>query len=568
METASSDKMETASPIPPNKEVILPTIILGTLGHVSHGKSTLVEKITGIKPQRHSTEKIRNITIKLGYANFDLCTCSGVYGRCGCKQSKITKRFSFVDCPGHECLMTVMLNGAAVMDAALFIIAANQSVPQPQTREHLAAAEMMNLKNIIVCQTKIDLVNKEQAEQNYQDIKKFLKNTIAENAPIIPISSIGKINNIDTLLKLLSILPNPKKDISAPPLFRILRSFDINKPGIDYSLLKGGVIGGTLIRGKINIGDGLKLFPGVNGVPIVTSVTSLQSEKEKLNMALPGGLIAVGTRLDPCITKADKLVGQILVGEDEDVKLVDKMTFTAHIMRRTEGLQDKTKIKLSLNDTLSIHLGTSSVQCRVESFDTSTKMMTVKLGKPCCILGIDKVSLSKKIDKSHRLIGMGLMNTYAPSSPSSPESILECDTSYEQLLSRLFNKVNIRKQLKLKAPKVGFVDKKTIWFNFGTMCSTINRSPDHLHLYFLSELSMDGSINSDNQFIIRGKVSSNSIEKLLKRYLQDYVKCSTCRCYDTKIIKDFRTCFVKCLVCEKEKPVDSIKPIKTKAIST
>merc|ERR1711937_5358 len=107
---------------------------------------------------------------------------------------RLVRHISFVDCPGHDILMATMLNGAAVMDAALLLVAGNESCPQPQTSEHLAAVEIMKLRHIIILQNKIDLVKEDQAIAQMNDIKRFIEGTVAEGAPIIPISAQLKYN--------------------------------------------------------------------------------------------------------------------------------------------------------------------------------------------------------------------------------------------------------------------------------------------------------------------------------------------------------------------------------------
>lgn len=152
-----------------------PEISIGLVGHVDHGKSTLVEKLTGKWTGKHSEEIKRGITIRLGYANarFYLCEkCTGTqaYGTSPtCSVcSSATKRLrsvSFVDAPGHETLMATMLSGSAILDAALLIIAADEPCPQPQTKEHLMALGICGIRDIIIVQNKIDLVSEEDAKK-------------------------------------------------------------------------------------------------------------------------------------------------------------------------------------------------------------------------------------------------------------------------------------------------------------------------------------------------------------------------------------------------------------------
>ncbi|MEM0111920.1 MAG: translation initiation factor IF-2 subunit gamma, partial [Candidatus Parvarchaeota archaeon] len=218
-----------------------PEINIGTIGHVDHGKTTLVEAITGVWAARHSEELKRGITIKLGYADAPVYKCptcepphnystSEICPRCGSK-TEFVRALSFVDSPGHEALMATMLSGAAVMDGVILVIAADEPCPQPQTREHLAAIEVIGVKRVVIAQTKIDLVDKKRALESYREIKEFVKGTVAENAPIIPVSALHSVN-IDLLLYAIEkYIPTPIRDLTKPPRMYVVRSFDVNKPG-------------------------------------------------------------------------------------------------------------------------------------------------------------------------------------------------------------------------------------------------------------------------------------------------------------------------------------------------
>src|SRR4030042_1366966 len=227
-----------------------PEVNVGTMGHVDHGKTTLVQALTGVWASRHSEELKRGITIKLGYADMPIYKCPDckppknlstqpICPTCG-SEAVFVRAISFVDAPGHEALMATMLSGAAIMDGAILVIAADEPCPQPQTREHLAAAEVIGIKNIIIVQNKIDIVEEKRARKSYEEIKNFVKGTIAENAPIIPVSAQHNIN-IDVLLNAMEeIIPTPKRDETKPPLMYIIRSFDVTKPGTSIEQLERG----------------------------------------------------------------------------------------------------------------------------------------------------------------------------------------------------------------------------------------------------------------------------------------------------------------------------------------
>src|SRR3989338_8484507 len=163
-----------------------PEINLGLVGHVDHGKTTLTEQLTGKWTDTHSEELKRGITIRLGYANFSIYrNKDGKYTNKKDKDARLLRNISIIDAPGHETLMATMLSGAAIMDGALLLVAANEECPQPQTKEHLMALELVGIKQIIIVQNKTDLVTKEIFLSNFEQIKEFVKGTIEENAPII-----------------------------------------------------------------------------------------------------------------------------------------------------------------------------------------------------------------------------------------------------------------------------------------------------------------------------------------------------------------------------------------------
>ena len=238
----------------------LPELNVGVVGHIDHGKTTLLSKLTGKFTDTHSEELRRGITIKLGYAETIIYNNDGEYNNKSI--GKPVRYVSFVDAPGHEMLMATMLSGAAVIDAAILVIAANEGI-KPQTQEHLMALQAKNIKNIIVVQNKIDLVSKEQALKNYKEIKDFLKGTIAENAPVIPVSAQQEIN-LEKIFQELALIEIPKRDLNSEPFFLVARSFDINRPGSKIQDLKGGVLGGILKRGILRIGDEIEIKPGIS----------------------------------------------------------------------------------------------------------------------------------------------------------------------------------------------------------------------------------------------------------------------------------------------------------------
>jgi len=255
-----------------NSEHVQPELNIGMVGHVDHGKTTLVQILSGKWADTHSEEMKRGITIRLGYADVTIYKCKKCDGaeqystnkickKCG-SETEFQRKISLVDAPGHESLMATMLCGANIIDAAILLVSATENCPQPQTREHLQALEIIGMEKVIIVQNKIDMVSEEKAEKNYEEIKEFIKGTKYENAPIIPISALHNIN-IDVLLQIIQEhFPTPNRNLEANPLMFVARSFDINKPGTKTKDILGGVLGGALSQGVLKNGEDIEIRPG------------------------------------------------------------------------------------------------------------------------------------------------------------------------------------------------------------------------------------------------------------------------------------------------------------------
>ncbi len=239
-------------------------------------------------------------------------------GKCpGGDEPVLKRKVSILDVPGHEVLISTMISGISYIDAALLVIDASMPVPpQPQTEEHFTALTIMGLNKLIVVQNKLDLVSKEQALENYKQIKQFLSNTWARNSPIIPVSSLHKVN-IEAVSTLIDKLVPPKEAAGGDFRMLVLRSFNVNKPGTPPDKLVGGVLGGTVVKGSAKVGgDEIEIRPGLKlgnkYEPIITKIVSIAIGNEYIEEARPGGLVGIGTELDPALTKADSLVGSVV----------------------------------------------------------------------------------------------------------------------------------------------------------------------------------------------------------------------------------------------------------------
>jgi translation initiation factor 2 subunit 3 len=403
-----------------------PEVNIGTIGHVDHGKTTLVQALTGVWASRHSEELKRGITIRLGYADMAIYKCpkcekprnysvKPVCPNCN-SEAVFVRAISFVDAPGHEALMATMLSGAAIMDGAILVIAADESCPQPQTREHLAAAEVIGIKNIIIVQNKIDIVEEKRARESYKEIKAFIKGTIAENAPIIPVSAQHEIN-IDVLLNAIEeIIPTPKRDDTKPPLMYIVRSFDITKPGTSIEELEGGIVGGTIAQGKFVLGDEIEIRPGISLEregktiynPLISEIVSLHTGEKSIKEASCGGLVGVGTLLDPSYSKADGLNGNIAGKVGLLPPVLSELVLETYVLERAVGTKELLKVdKIYPSETLLLHVGAAVDLGKVIS--VKNKIVKVRLNRPICVPPSSRVAISRKIAARWRLIGYGIM---------------------------------------------------------------------------------------------------------------------------------------------------------------
>jgi translation initiation factor 2 subunit 3 len=405
-----------------HSEPIQPEINIGLVGHVDHGKTTLTERLSGKWTDTHSEEIKRGITIRLGYADFTVykdkegnLTTKEKDADSG-QENTLVRKMSLVDAPGHESLMATMLAGATIMDGALLLVAANELCPQPQTREHLMALEISGIDKVIVIQNKIDLVSKDRAIRNYQQIKAFLKGTKFENAPIIPVSAQRGVN-IDLLLQTIQEhIPTPKRDPNHDPIMFVARSFDVNKPGATPEKMKGGVLGGTLKQGRLKVGDKIELRPGyvyeeanqIKSRPITTTVLSAITGGTPVESIGPGGSIGIMTDLDPSVVKSDSLTGNVVGIAGKLPPVWSNLTLEVTLMERVVGSVEDLKVNpIVPNELLMLNVNSSATVGVVR--DIAKNRIKCVLKKPVCAALDSRVTISRRVGTRFRLIGYGLI---------------------------------------------------------------------------------------------------------------------------------------------------------------
>uniref|UniRef100_A0A2K5HDZ2 protein-synthesizing GTPase n=1 Tax=Colobus angolensis palliatus TaxID=336983 RepID=A0A2K5HDZ2_COLAP len=384
------------------------TINIGIIGHVAHGKSAVVKAVSGVHTVRFKNELERNITVKLGYANAKIykpdhssCPRPECYRSCGgstpdefptgipgTKRNFKLDTFPLFVCPS-----------AAVMDAALLSIAGNESCPQPQTSEHLAAIEIMKLKHNLILQNKIDLL------KGSQQILTFVQGTVAEGTPIIPISTQLKYNIEVVCEYIVKKIPVPPRDFTSESQLIVIRFFEVNKPGCEVDDLKGA--GGSIPKGVFKVGQEIEVRAGIVSKysevkfmckPIFSKIVSLFAEHNDLQYSAPGSLIGVGTKIDPTLCRTDRMVGQVLGAVRALPEIFTEVEISYFLLRRllgvhTEGDKKAVKVqKLSKNEVA-----------------VKADLGKIVLTNPVCTEVEEKIALSRKVEKHWRLIGYGQM---------------------------------------------------------------------------------------------------------------------------------------------------------------
>ena len=403
-----------------------PEVNIGLVGHVDHGKTTLVQALSGEWTDQHSEEMKRGISIRLGYADATLRECPDCEEpECytvaeTCEEhdveTEVVRTVSFVDAPGHETLMATMLSGASLMDGAVLVVSASEPVPQAQTEEHLMALDIIGIENIVIAQNKVDLVDRDQAVRNYEQNQEFVEGTVAEGAPIVPISAQQEVN-VDLLIDALEReIPTPERDPDADAEMLVARSFDINRPGTTWESLQGGVLGGSLVQGRLHEDDDLELRPGreveeggqTEWRSVETTVRSLQAGGESAEEVGPGGLLGVGTGLDPSLTKGDALAGQVAGPPGTLPPVHEQFTMDVELLDRVVGDVDEESVdEINTGEPLMLTVGTATTVGSVTSARDGE--CAVALKRPVCAKPGAQIAINRRVGARWRLIGIGTL---------------------------------------------------------------------------------------------------------------------------------------------------------------
>lgn len=416
-----------------------PIFNIGIIGHVANGKSTFVERVTNEKTQRFSDEKVNNITIKLGYANAKIYKCptcpkpmcyqsteSSFYQhlckRCN-KECKLITHISFADCPGHHSYMATMLNGTCVMNYAILVESAtNDKIPQIQTMEHFEIAQESNIPISLICLNKLDLMikQKNKVPDIIERMNDFVESCGHDKIPIVPISGTIGVN-IDVVLEYIANMQIPKKNLTKDFKMTIIRSFNINREKTPIKDLKGGVIGGSILNGVIEIGDDLVIYPGYVSKntegdtnlcysPLKTKALSIHSGKTNLKYAITGGLIGIQLDIDSAFTTNDRLIGNMIYPKDKQVKVYEeiKLKYKKLTRKLTEYISNYSS-KFTQEDNLQINANSVNISCKIKNIDK--EHIELVLNEPICLEEGDYLTISKIGDNNIDIFGKGIFES-------------------------------------------------------------------------------------------------------------------------------------------------------------
>ena len=568
-----------------------PIFNIGVIGHVAHGKSTLVRSITGTKTQKHSSEKVRNITINIGYANSKIYIDKlGIYVTCPTNMDfdddeslKLVAHISFVDVPGHEAYMSNMVSGSAVMNSTILVVASNENIPQPQTYEHFEAIKNINVEEFIILQNKCDLIEYEKNEEVLEKIKSFVRNSIAENSTIIPSSIQNDVNRQEILKNLvrsssLNNFNNLSNKLNKNLRMTIIRSFDVNKQNSFYTDLKGGVVGGSLLSGILKVNDYVEIRPGFisNGKyrPIYCKVLSLKSDTRELDFAVPGGLIGVGLDIDPSLSKNNGMLGQTLgeIGKLPDVCKELAIEYT--LINRIDNYDGKFKN----DEKIMVNINSMNITGKLVKVSKKKKYFIVNLEKPVCIDAEQNVAIFKMISGKWILYANGIFKEGIPIEKDDSEleianeytfekehielvNDIEVNTqdldSYENLLKNVEFKRSTSKRTYIPPPVMRKVNKDSVFTNYREMVDFLNKDSkeikyDNLFLDFIKqETSTTCDLNKEG-LAIRGVFRVSNLQNIMINFLNKYKKCNTCSSFNSYLKKSDRLLIKSCLDCKSE----------------
>lgn len=518
---------------------------IGLIGHVSHGKTTIIKALSGISTLRHSSEKQKKSTIYLGYANALINN----------------KEISFIDCPGHEAYIHNMLNGTQLMDCAFLIVdATDKIVLQSQAVEHLIILMAIGIRKIIVIQNKIDLLEIKEVKNNCKKILEVLENNFDIKPMVYPVSAQFSLGT-DEILNFISELPEKESNENCIAIIPIIRSFDINKPKTNIDLLKGGVIGGGCISGKIKKNTQILIIPGIikNNIatPFITNVNKIQSENTEIEETQGANLVGIETDIDPYYTKDNGMVGQfVYYGNRENITIYKTIVCKIRNLKRVS--------KNVLKETSNVKIHCINNIYNAKNVNYKEKKLTLELEKPIFISKEWKISIFILIDDKWKFsfigeiiegnnIELDVDNYNFPKNEEiEKKKISEDETAfdkqkYKKMLEKCFeNKLSKKEVFLMKLPKIKINNNKTFWLNLKEItehiCSkTKNENLENIIKKEIRNILGD-YIEKDYYIVFEGKLNIDNFTNFLKMFRIKYLECNACKSHNTYISKKWIIC--------------------------
>jgi translation initiation factor 2 subunit 3 len=315
-----------------------------------------------------------------------------------------------------------MMGSLSLMKGAVVVVSAAEPInKKPQLKQHLIASKMANINNLIICFNKLDLISIDVAKERKKELDQLLNELDIKPYIIIPTSfnkNLGLKNLLKAMINVQRMIHskynnsiNESNSINnTNPFFRITRSFDINKPGTNWNDIKGGVIGGSLIYGELNIGDMVEIKPGLitkskNGTyiwnSIKTVIKSLETDNNQIDKVFPGGLIGIGTDIDPYYCKNDMLSGNIMGKLDTLPDVYQEIKLKFEKLDDFDGYWEPKK-----EDIVYLQIGNISVESKLSQINKENFIFT--LLKPTCIENNSKILICRKDNGILKIVGYSI----------------------------------------------------------------------------------------------------------------------------------------------------------------
>lgn len=528
-------------------ENLQPICSIGCSGHVAHGKTTLIEAITGVDTRKYKKEIASNRTLNIGYTNAKIvkCICSDTTRYlaekdagidCACSRVHI----SIVDCPGHNVLLSTMITGAQIMDTCMLVVSAHEPCPQPQTEEHLSVLQIIGrnkekFKDGLVLQNKVDLVDVERTAESKKEIDKFLSDSVLENTSVVPISAQMRINVsyvLQYIYEYASAQQIKRREESSDPNVKstgiIVRTFDINKPGA--KIVVGAVIGGSIVKGTFRVGDEICLVP----YGIAAKIISMKTKKTNITKAEKGGLIAIQTDINPSYCPA--LVGCSFI-KKKDFLPENILTAGTDVKVKYYLLKSSSIDKISENEKIVINHNGHNSEAMVIKSSKKHSRMSIKLSQPLYMHPNEELSFT--IIYGHRLVGYGKTvqeekerheDVKEPCSQIVEFSIPEYNILYEEFAEKLQKwKESSIKQMRLPIPKTKYLNTFTTVSNFEDICTVLGTAPEKLGAFIQAELGLKSwSVTGTKQLVLKGRTDEKRVMTVLHNYVVDS-RCKLCK---------------------------------------